>query len=82
MLKINKVTYEIWDASSYEVLADNLTFDDAAEQCKVYADFYETEVMVVAVDNAQIIDFTTTAKQYKAAYMDYIDMLFRMGNAL
>lgn len=82
MLKINKVTYEIWDANSYDVLADNLTFDDAAEQCKIYADFYGAEVMVVAVDNAHIIDFTTTAKQYKAAYMDYIYALFRMENAL
>ena len=82
MLKINKVTYEIWDANSYEVLADNLTFEDAAEQCKIYADFYGTEVMVVAVNNAKIIDFTTTAKQYKAAYMDYIEELLSMENAL
>jgi hypothetical protein len=82
MLKINKVTYEIWDASSYEVLVDNLTFEDAAEQCKIYADFYCAEVMVVAVDSTKIIDFTTTAKQYKSAYMDYLDIIFRMGNAL
>lgn len=82
MYKINKVTYEIWDANSYEVLVDGLTFEDAAEQSKIYADFYGTEVMVVAVDNAKVIDFTTTAQQYKDAYMDYIDELFRMENAL
>ena len=82
MYKINKVTYEIWDANSYEVLVDGLTFEDAAEQCKIYADFYCAEVMVVAVDNAKIIDFTTTAKQYKAAYMDYIAELLSMENAL
>lgn len=82
MLKINNVTYEIWDEQSHDVLADNLTFEDAAEQCKIYADFYGAEVMVVAVDNTQIINFTTTAKEYKAAYMDYIYDLFNMENAL
>lgn len=82
MLKVNKVTYEIWDANSYEVLVDNLTFDDAAEQCKIYADFYATEVMVVATYNTKIIDFTSKAKQYKSAYMDYINILFNMENAL
>lgn len=82
MLKINKVTYEIWDTKSYDVLVDGLTFEDAAEQCKIYADFYEAEVMVVAVDNTKVIDFTTTAKQYKSEYMDYIYALFSMENAL
>ena len=82
MLKINKVTYEIWDVNSYEVLVDNLTFEDAAEQCKIYADFYRTEVMVVAVDNVKIIDFTTAAKQYKSAYIDYLGTILQMGNAL
>ena len=82
MYKIKKVTYEIWDASSYEVLVDNLTFEDAAEQCKIYADFYCTEVMVVAVDSAKVIDLTTAAQRYKAEYMDYLEILFSMGNVL
>ena len=79
MLKINTTTYEIWDASSYEVLVDNLTLDDAAEQCKIYADFYGVEVMVIARHNKKIIDYTTKAQQYKSAYLDYI---FSLENAL
>ena len=79
MLKVNQTTYEIWDANSYEVLVDNLTFDDAAEQCKIYADFYDVEVMVIAIHNKKIINFTTKAKQYKSAYLDYI---FSLENAL
>ena len=72
MLKLNQTTYEIWDVNSYDVLVDGLTFDDAAEQSKIYADFYGAEVMVVAVYNTEIIDYTTKAQRYKSAYMDYI----------
>lgn len=82
MLKINQTTYEIWDANSYDVLVDNLTFDDAAEQCKIYADFYGTEVMVIAIHNKKIINFTTSAQQYKSAYLDYMNILFCLENAL
>ena len=75
MLKVNQVTYEIWDAESYEVLVDGLCFEDAAEQCKIYEDFFGSQVMVVAIDNVKIIDITPMAKQYKFAFMDYIETL-------
>jgi hypothetical protein len=80
MIKINHVYYEIWDANSYEVLVTNLEFDDAAEQCKIYEEFFGAEVIVVAVDNMRVIDAAPIGKQYKDAYIDYIECLCEMGN--
>lgn len=79
MMKFNHVSYEIWDLESHEVLVDNLTFDDAAEYCQAYEDFFGAPVMVVAVDNVVIIDDVTIAQQYKNAYMEAI---YEMGNVL
>lgn len=80
MVKINHVSYEIWDANSYEVLVNNLDFDDAAEQCKIYEEFFGIEVVVVAVDNAMVIDIVPIGNQYKSAFVDYMECLFEMGN--
>lgn len=80
MLKVNKVHYEIWDAKTHDVLVDNLTFDEAAEQCKVYEDFFGAEVIVVVVDYAKIISAPSVSQQYKSAYIDYMDILCNIGN--
>lgn len=82
MLKVNQITYEIWDANTNEVLVDNLTFEDAAEWCKTYSDFFGIETMVVEVYSKKIIKHTTAAQQYKNAYTDYMETLFEMGNIL
>ena len=80
MLKTNQVTYEIWDETTNEILVDGLTFEDAAEQCVIYKDFFGTNVAVVLRESSKIIRHTTEAQEFKNAWNDYFESIRIMGN--
>lgn len=80
MLKTKQVTYEIWDEATNEIFVDGLTFDDAAEQCVIYKDFFGTNVAVVMRESSRIISHTTEAQEFKHAWNSYFAELQAMGN--
>ena len=80
MLKSVTTTYELYEAESGVLLVDNLTFDEAAEQSKIYADFFEGEVIVVIREWVNNVSHTTIAQQFKNAFIDYFGELQMMGN--
>ena len=78
--KINQTTYEIWDESTNEILVDGLTFEDAAEQCEIYKEFFGTDVAVVLRESTKVIKHTTEAQEFKKAWIEYFDEIRAMGN--
>ena len=77
---LNK-TYEIWDLDTEEILVDNLTFDEAAVQCKAYQDFYGNGIAVVAREmRCAQKKHTTPAQEFKAAWISYFGELQALGN--
>ena len=78
--KINQTTYEIWDESTNEILVDGLTFEDAAEQCAIYKEFFGTDVAVVLRESTRTIKHTTEAQEFKKAWIEYFDEIRAMGN--
>jgi hypothetical protein len=82
MLKINQITYEIWDENTNEVLVDGLTFEEAAEQCAIYQEFFGDGVIVAFRESAKVINIITREEEYKRAHLDYIEDLYAMGNIL
>lgn len=80
MLKSITTTYEIYEAESGVLLVDGLTFDEVAEQSKIYADFFEAEIIVVVREWVNNISHTTIAQQFKSAFVNYFADLQEMGN--
>ena len=78
--KINQTTYEIWDESTNEILVDGLTFEDAAEQCEIYKEFFGTDVAVVLRESTRTIKHTTEAQEFKKAWIEYFDEIRALGN--
>ena len=78
--KINQATYEIWDESTNEILVDGLTFEDAAEQCVTYKEFFGTDVVVVLRESSKTIRHTTEAQEFKNAWIEYFDEIRALGN--
>ena len=75
-----KTTYEIWDMNTNEILVDNLTFTQAAEQSAIYQDFFGDAVCVAFRESKQVIKHTTLAQEYKQAWIEYFGELQAMGN--
>lgn len=75
-----KRTYEIWDVDTKEMLVDNLTFEEAAEQCATYMDFYGNGICVAIRESAPIRKRKTYAQEYKEAWINYFAELQAMGN--
>ena len=80
MSKIYSKTYEIYESESGVLLVDNLTFEEAAEQSAVYAEFFEAEVYVVAREWVGHTSHTTIAQQFKSAFINYFGELQQLGN--
>lgn len=80
MLRVNQITYEIWDELAGEILVDNLSFDDAAEQSKVYQDFFGPHAIVVLRESTRVIKLDTRAQEYKRTHLDFVEELFAIGN--
>lgn len=75
-----KRTYEIWDLDTSEMLVDNLTFAEAAEQCKAYQELFGNGIEVVIRETREIKRHTTAKQEFKAAWIDYFAELQAMGN--
>ncbi len=73
-------TYEIWDMDTEEILVDNLTFEDAAEQCKAYQDYFGNGIAVVARETRETKSHTTAREEFKRAWINYFAELQAMGN--
>lgn len=75
-----KITYEIWDLDTNEVLVDNLTFAEAAEQCKTYQEFFGNGIAVAIREMREMKQHTTAEQEFKAAWINYFAELQAMGN--
>lgn len=75
-------SYEIYEAESGVLLVDNLTFEQVAEQSKVYADFFECEIIVVLREWIDNMAHTSIVKSFKNAFVDYFGILQEQGNLL
>lgn len=75
-------TYEIIHADTNEILVDNLSFEDMAEQIKVYFEFYGEDKVVGCVRNIISRKCTpiSTPRAYKNAWIDFFAELQEMGN--
>lgn len=73
-------TYEIWDINTNEILVDNLSFAQAAEQSAIYQEFFGDAVCVAFRESQRIIKHTTHAQEYKQAWIEYFGELQAMGN--
>ena len=79
-MNIYEKTYEIYEAESGVLLVDNLTFEEAAEQSAIYADFFDAQVVVIAREWFGHISHTTTSEQFKNVFISYFGELCEMGN--
>lgn len=72
--------YEIWDEDTNELLVDNLTFAEAAEQCEIYTQFFGDGICVAIRESAPVRKRKTYAQEYKEAWIEYFGELQLMGN--
>lgn len=77
---LKSVTYEIYEAETGVLLVDNLTFDEVAEQSKIYADFFEAQVVIVAREWVNNISRASVVRAFKDAFINYFADLQEMGN--
>lgn len=75
-----KTTYEIWDTSTQEVLVDNLSFAEAAEQSAVYMSFFGDNISVAVREASPVHYHKTAAQYYKEDWIEYFGELQLMGN--
>ena len=75
-----KITYEIWDINTNDILVDNLSFDDAVEQSAIYQEFFGDTVCVAFRESRKVHTHKTPAQEYKQAWISYFGELQAMGN--
>lgn len=75
-----KRTYEIYDLDTNEVLVDNLTFSEAAEQCKVYQECFGNGIAVVIREMREMKQHISAEQEFKTAWINYFGELQAMGN--
>lgn len=80
MLKTYKSTFEIWDEDTNEILVDNLSFEDAAEQSLVYQQFFGNGISVVIRESSRVRTRITPEQEFKCAWIEYFAELQAMGN--
>jgi hypothetical protein len=74
-------TYEIHDSITHDILVDNLTFDELAEQFLTYLEFFGEQIVACYRVHANTTPtHTTRAQEYKHAYINYFGELQAMGN--
>ena len=74
-------TYEIWNVDTHEVLVDNLTFDEVAEQFPAYQQFYNVPIIACYQEHNDAPKHTITrAEEYRNTWMHYLGELYSMGN--
>jgi hypothetical protein len=74
-------TYEIYENTTGVLLVDGLTFEQVAEQSKIYMDFFETDdISIVTREWNGRTEHTTYAQAFKDAFIGYFAELSEMGN--
>ena len=74
-------TYEIHDSLTHDILVDNLSFDELAEQFLSYLEFYGNRIVACYREYAKPqTQHISRAKEYKYAYINYFGELQTMGN--
>ena len=73
--------YEIWNEQTQEVLVDNLSFEEMAEQFAAYQEFFgECIVGIVRNVHTTIKRAFNAEHEYKQYHIDYFAQLQKMGN--
>lgn len=80
MIKTYKVSYEIWDTDTSEVLASNLSFEEAIEKQAEYQQFFEEGISVAIRETHKVHSERTNEQDYKVAWINYFAVLQTMGN--
>jgi hypothetical protein len=74
-------TFEIYDEDTNEVLVDNLTFEEAAEQSAVYMGFFGTGISVLIRETVRPVRKHVPRRQeFSDAWVNYLAELLAMGN--
>lgn len=74
-------TYEIHNTLTHDILVDNLTFDELAEQFAVYLDYFGEHITACYREHKNTTTMPTSrAEQYKSEWINYFDELQAMGN--
>lgn len=74
-------TYEIHDSITRDILVDNLTFDQLAEQFATYLDYFGEQITACYREHAETRAIPVSrSKQYKSAWINYFGELQAMGN--
>lgn len=74
-------TFEIYDEDTQEVLVDNLTFEEAAEQSAVYMEFFGAGISVLIRETVRPVRRHQTRRQeFADAWTSYLAELLAMGN--
>lgn len=80
--------YELYNLTTGEILADNLTFEEVPELFEAYANFFPDheiiaccrEKTIVRV-NAKVLSSEDVARnKFMGEWLDFMDELFNMGN--
>ena len=78
---MSKITYEIWDSTTQELLVDGLARTQAIEQLAIYQEYFGDGVTIAMREHHIAPNHhTTDAQAYKQAFVDYFAQLQAMGN--
>ena len=74
-------TYEIHDSITRDILVDNLTFEELAEQFATYLEYFGEQITACyrEYEETKTIPMSRS-QQYKSAWINYFDELQAMGN--
>ena len=74
-------TYEIHDSVTNEILVNNLTFEELAEQFATYLEFFGEQIIACY---REVTDtrpaYVSKSREYKSAWIKYWGELQAMGN--
>lgn len=80
--------YELYNLTTRELLADNLTFEEVPELFQAYVEFFpENEIIVcyrektIVRPSARVVDpYEVDRNNFRAEWFNLMDELFAMGN--
>jgi hypothetical protein len=81
-------TYEIYNLTTGEILADNLAFDEVPELFEAYASFYPDHEIIACCRDLTIVKVharvlkteEVNRNNFMAEWFDLMDELFALGN--
>ena len=80
MIKTYKTAYAIYDVDTNEVLASNLSFEEAVEKQAEYQQLFEEGISVAIKETHGTYSERTNEQDYKVAWINYFAALQTMGN--